>query len=104
MIFRIRKNVLEWIINFLMIVSTGYIWWLVYEAQYLAYDANFGNFIRAFILTILFTIITAVVLLRFKPAYRFSSIIYRLSLLLNNPLTLLLVCVNYSYIFNELAR
>ena len=80
------------------------IWSLIYNAQLLDYDDNFGNLIAAFLLSLLVfggIILLVIFKIEFLKAVKYQTIAY---LVICSPFSLIIVILNYSYFFTSLSN
>lgn len=81
---------------------TVFIWWQLYSAQFLAYDDNYGVLISAFFVSVLATIILAILWFKARAFIKQNALPTMLFLLLSSPITVALVFYFYNYLFGQL--
>jgi hypothetical protein len=86
----------------ILLLLTIYIWQLLYSAQFLPYDENYGVLIYVFIISVLVTVILTILWFKARSFIKQNSIETILFLLVNSPLTIALVFYFYIEIFGQL--
>src|SRR5689334_18820086 len=82
-----------------LVAMMAIIWIPIYVAQYLPYDENFGQLISSFLLSMLL-LATGIVLMVRKTAIVMRNFALSVGfLIINSPLTVLIVMVKYERIF-----
>ncbi len=81
-----------------------WIWMLLYNAQFLSYDDNYGHIINAFLISIFSTMIMVVVWFKqrhFIQAYKWQTLTF---LLISSPPTIAIVATNSTAIFGAILK
>lgn len=85
-----------------LFLVTIVIWWQLYSAQFLAYDDNYGVLISAFLFSVLATIVLSVLWFKARAFIKQNALPTMLFLLLNSPVTVVLVFYFYNNLFGQL--
>ncbi|MES2726912.1 MAG: hypothetical protein V4643_07405 [Bacteroidota bacterium] len=85
-----------------LLLLTVFIWWQLYSAQFLAYDNNYGVLISAFLVSVLATIILAILWFKARPLIKRNVLPTILFLLASSPITVALVFYFYNNLFGQL--
>lgn len=87
-----------------LLMLTFIIWYVIYSAQFLEYDENWGNIILSFLVSI-FSSIGILILFWIKRDLikdcRWQTIMF---LLVCSPLTLYFIVMNYEFIFGATLK
>lgn len=79
-------------------------WSVIYQAQFLEYDLNWSNLLSAFALSCI-AFITIISLFFFRRRILLDSkIITILYLIINSPITIAIVIINYHAFFNTTLK
>ena len=78
---------------------TIFIWAQLYRAQFLDYDLNFGQLIVVFLISVILLVLGIVLLFRKTKIVKDNLVTTIVFLLLNSPLTIVVVVMNYEKIF-----
>lgn len=81
-----------------------FIWRLLYSAQFLEYDENYGVLIAAFLLSLLATTFPAILWFKARSFIWQNSVATILFLLAASPLTVALVFYFYNHLFQHLKN
>lgn len=87
-----------------LLVTTLTIWLLLYNAQFLDYDDNYGNILSAFFLSIAVTVLLIFLWFKWRDiikAVKWQTVLF---LVFCSPLTVGLVIFYYSEIFGEMLK
>jgi cytochrome bd-type quinol oxidase subunit 2 len=87
-----------------LLLASLAIWTLLYTAQFLDYDDNYGQLLSAFFLSVCAALVLAVVWFKMRPlikATRWQTMMY---LLIASPLTIALVVINYPVVFGHALK
>lgn len=80
------------------------IWNLLYHAQFLEYDENYGNLLGAFFLSVAATIILLFLWFKWRHIInncKWQTIAF---LIVSSPLTVAIVSINYQTIFGAMLK
>ncbi len=88
----------------LIVILIANIWKLMYKAQFMEYDDNWGNLIVAFVIALCTNIIIA--LLWFKMRYiiklcKWQTVLF---FILASPITVAVVVLNYHFFFGAIIK
>jgi hypothetical protein len=83
----------------ILLLLTTFIWVQMYQAQFLPYDDNFGLLIMIFLISVALLITGGVLLVRKTKLIRQNLIWTILFLIINSPVTIFLVVMNYELVF-----
>jgi hypothetical protein len=84
----------------ILLLLTVLIWVVLYRAQFLEYDLNFGQLMMAFLISGGLCILGIVLLLRKIKIVRANLVITLVFLLVNSPPVIIVVAMNYEEIFD----
>lgn len=87
-----------------LLVTASTIWLLLYNAQFLDYDDNYGNIITAFFLSVLATVL--IIVMWFNWRYIIKTVKWQtvLFLVFCSPITVGIVIYYYSKIFGAMLK
>lgn len=88
------------VLGWTLLTVSIFIWYLLYTAQTLPYDENYGNLILSFILSCLATAAILLLWVKYEKLIRQNIISVILFLFSSSPLTIALVIFNYQLFFN----
>ncbi len=91
-------------ISAIIIGVTCILWILMYSAQFLTYDDNYGSLLVAFLLSIGTTFLLAIVWFQWKDIRKTCQWQIILFLLVASPVTIAIVCINYECIFGTMLN
>ena len=80
------------------------IWIMLYNAQFLDYDDNYGNLLAAFFLSIFALVALTVLWFKWRHIIKTSKWHTILFLMVSSPLTIALVSINYPTIFGTILK
>jgi hypothetical protein len=84
---------------FILTCFTATIWIQIYSAQFLNYDDNWGQLLIAFLISFMVTTVALIFWFKKNEMIRENKSATILFLVLNNPMTVVLVIFNYTEIF-----
>jgi hypothetical protein len=84
-----------------LVLLTAFIWGQVYSAQFLRYDDNFGQLIMTFLASTAILITGIIMIAKKIFVVRTNLILSVVFLIINSPLTVFLVVMNYEVIFGR---
>jgi len=82
-----------------LVLLTAFIWVQVYRAGLLPYDENFGVLIMIFLFSIALLVTGIILLIRKTKLIRQNLILTVLFFIVNSPLTIFMVVMEYELIF-----
>jgi hypothetical protein len=82
-----------------LVLLTAFIWVQVYHAGLLPYDENFGLLIMIFLFSMALLVTGIILLIRKTKLIRQNLILTVLFLIVNSPLTIFMVVMEYEFIF-----
>ena len=82
-----------------LLFLTTFIWVQIYRAQFLPYDDNFGLLIIIFLISVALLVIGVVLLIRRTKLIRQNLILTVLFLIINSPVTIFVVVMEYEFVF-----
>jgi hypothetical protein len=84
--------------------ATLIIWSLLYNAQFLEYDENYGNILSAFFMSLLFSMLLAVLWFKRRDiliSHKWQTILF---LIISSPITITFVIIKYQVIFDTVLK
>jgi hypothetical protein len=87
-----------------LVLATLTIWSMLYNAQFLEYDDNYGNLLAAFFLSVFASIVLTVLWFKWRHIiknFKWQTILF---LMVSSPLTIALVSINYPTIFGTMLK
>lgn len=87
-----------------LLLLTFIIWYVIYSAQFLIYDDNWGNILTAFFISVFSFLLIIILFWKNRELIknaRWQTIMF---LLFCSPLTLYFVVMNYEFIFGAVLR
>jgi hypothetical protein len=84
-----------------LVFILGFIWALMHEAQFLAYDENWGNILSAFFISLLATLCLLILWFKcqsFILECKWQTLLF---LIFGSPFTIVIVVMNYNLIFGS---
>jgi len=94
-----KSRILNIIFQISLIIISISVWKLIYDMQFLIYDDNMGNLCVALLLSILAVISIIIIWFKWRKIIGKALLITFLFLITSNPITVMVACVNYEYIF-----
>lgn len=88
----------------MLFLATTFIWWQIYTVQFLPYDENYGAMIAAVIVSVGSTIIIQILWMKFRSFIKRNALITIVFLVINSPVTIVPVLLNYKTLFGFVAN
>lgn len=89
----------QWIYILSLVSITAFIWVQVYRAGLLPYDENFEVLILVFLLSVTVLVTGIIFLIRKTKLIQQNLLLTALFLIVNSPLTIVFVVMQYEFIF-----
>lgn len=101
---KIRSHSMKYIYPLSLLIIELLVWRLLWQAQFLPYDENYGSLLGAFFLSLLTTMGLVVIWFKWKQLlinHRYETILF---LIVASPVSVFLTAMNYSFIFNAVLK
>ena len=87
-----------------LMLLTSFVWTQLYNAQFLDYDDNFGQLIMIFLGSIALLAVGSIMIIKKAKIVRSNLVISMLFLVINSPITVVWVAVNYEIVFGAALK